>query len=91
MGALSKCAASTATYPFQVVKARLQQVQGQHGSQHVYTGMVDCVSRIAAHEGARGFFKGIFVNLYKVVPASALTITIYEHVRSTLQALQSVQ
>lgn len=41
------------------------------------------------NEGVRGFFKGLVVNLYKVVPTSALTLVIYEHVRTALINLQS--
>jgi hypothetical protein len=43
MGGLSKGAATVSTYPFQVVKARLQQ-RFDH-TRVPYTGVVDCVSR----------------------------------------------
>ena len=86
MGAASKVAASFATYPLQVIKSRLQQRQGMHGSQHQYVGVVDCAKTVIKHEGLAGFYKGIVVNLYKVVPTSALMLTVYEQVRSVLAA-----
>ena len=35
-------------------------------------------------EGVRGFFKGIFPNMYRVAPASAMTLVVYEKVKVLL-------
>lgn len=71
-GAVSKVIATTVTYPYQVVKARLQQRNSP------YRGFVDCVVRTARAEGWHGFFRGYAANLIRVVPASAVTLMAYE-------------
>jgi solute carrier family 25 folate transporter 32 len=75
MGSLAQAFASTATYPYQVVKARLQQ---GGPSADKYRGTWDCTKRICAREGIRGLYKGLVPNLLKVLPTGALVFTIYE-------------
>lgn len=41
-------------------------------------------------EGAKGFYKGLGVNLTRVVPATVLTFVTYEHVSHTLLGLKTV-
>lgn len=82
MGAVSKVAASTATYPFQVVKARLQRRDSP------YKGMGDCAVATWRKEGARGFYRGLWANTLRVVPASALTLVLYEKVRLASSTLE---
>uniref|UniRef100_T1JCV8 Solute carrier family 25 member 32 n=1 Tax=Strigamia maritima TaxID=126957 RepID=T1JCV8_STRMM len=76
--AISKLFAASVTYPYQVIRARLQD---QH---HNYSGIVDVLSRTWRFEGWRGFYKGIVPNLLKVTPATAITFLIYENVIAIL-------
>ncbi|CAG9853973.1 unnamed protein product [Phyllotreta striolata] len=72
--AISKLIAAATTYPYQVIRARLQN---QHYS---YTGLGECVKLTWTHEGWRGFYKGLGTNLVRVVPATAITFVTYENV-----------
>ncbi|XP_029958067.1 mitochondrial folate transporter/carrier [Salarias fasciatus] len=74
MAALSKIFAVATTYPYQVVRARLQD---QHNK---YNGVVDVVRRTWRNEGAAGFYKGIIPNLIRVTPACCITFVVYENV-----------
>ena len=75
-GAVSKAVATSATYPYQVIKSRLQQ-RLVNGLPH-YEGFFDCVQQIVKNEGLGGFYKGFVANLLRVAPQSALTLLIYE-------------
>lgn len=72
--AISKLIAAATTYPYQVVRARLQN---QHYS---YGGVLDCISRTWSFEGWRGFYKGLGTNLLRVTPATMITFVTYENV-----------
>lgn len=82
-GAVSKAVATTATYPYQVIKSRIQQrlVNGTP----VYKGFIDCVQKIIKNEGMGGFYKGFVANLLRVAPQSAITLLIYEQVKNSLE------
>ena len=77
IGGASKIVASTATYPSQVVKSRLQQRDGSPTTKR-YEGLVDCVLKISRQEGLAGFFRGVLPNALKVAPSAALTFVVYE-------------
>lgn len=72
--ALSKLFAAVITYPYQVVRARLQD---QYANYH---GMMDVIRRTWSNEGIPGFYKGIVPNLLRVTPACAITFVVYENV-----------
>lgn len=72
--AISKLVAVGTTYPYQVIRARLQN---QHYS---YKGMIDCVQQTWLFEGWRGFYKGLGTNLLRVTPATMITFLTYENI-----------
>ncbi|KAJ0000101.1 hypothetical protein NQD34_011943 [Periophthalmus magnuspinnatus] len=78
MAALSKLFAVATTYPYQVVRARLQD---QHNK---YNGVIDVVRRTWRNEGTFGFYKGIVANLIRVTPACCITFVVYENVSRLL-------
>ncbi|XP_036395383.1 mitochondrial folate transporter/carrier-like [Megalops cyprinoides] len=74
MAALSKIFAVATTYPYQVVRARLQDQHNKYG------GAVDVIRRTWRNEGAVGFYKGMVPNLIRVTPACCITFVVYENV-----------
>uniref|UniRef100_A0A131XWN4 Solute carrier family 25 member 32 n=1 Tax=Ixodes ricinus TaxID=34613 RepID=A0A131XWN4_IXORI len=76
--ALSKLFATTMTYPYQVLRARLQD---QHNR---YSGVGDCIVRTWRFEGYKGFYKGLVPNILRVTPATAITFVVYENVSKLL-------
>ncbi|XP_076237838.1 solute carrier family 25 member 32 isoform X2 [Calliopsis andreniformis] len=72
--ATSKLIAAALTYPYQVVRARLQD------HHHNYSGSIECIRCIWRFEGWRGFYKGLSANLCRVVPATVITFVVYENV-----------
>mmetsp|Transcript_0 Transcript_0/g.2 ORF Transcript_0/g.2 Transcript_0/m.2 type:complete len:291 (-) Transcript_0:1386-2258(-) len=80
MGALSKAIASSITYPYQVVKSRIQQ--RQVGKDFQYRNSFQTFSVIVRNEGVRGLYKGLFPNLLRVMPHSAITFVVYEFCKS---------
>lgn len=74
--AMSKILAATVTYPYQVVRSRLQD---QHRS---YNGIVDVLQKIYRYEGLWAFYKGLTPNLLRVTPACCITFVVYENIIS---------
>lgn len=72
--AASKLVAASVTYPYQVVRARLQD------HHHSYAGTMDCISKTWRYEGARGFYKGVGPYFLHVVPNICLVFQGYEWV-----------
>ena len=70
--ALSKLFAAVTTYPYQVVRARLQDQQCE------YSGATDCLKKIMRYEGVAGLYKGITPYLCHVMPNICLVFLIYE-------------
>eukprot|EP00602_Paraphysomonas_sp_CaronLab_P003291 CAMPEP_0185020532 /NCGR_PEP_ID=MMETSP1103-20130426/3135_1 /TAXON_ID=36769 /ORGANISM="Paraphysomonas bandaiensis, Strain Caron Lab Isolate" /LENGTH=225 /DNA_ID=CAMNT_0027551481 /DNA_START=391 /DNA_END=1068 /DNA_ORIENTATION=+ len=94
IGGTAKIVAATVTYPYQVVKSRLQQRSeitvsstGSRVEVPKYTGSVDCIRSILRNEGLRGFFKGLIPNCLKVAPNAALTFLVYEESLKLLMEL----
>ncbi|XP_046741845.1 mitochondrial folate transporter/carrier [Diprion similis] len=81
--ALSKLFAAMATYPYQVVRARLQD------HHHDYRGTWHCIQLTWRGEGWRGFYKGLGPNLVRVTPATIITFVTYENISHKLLRAKS--
>lgn len=85
LGAGSKLSAILLTYPYQVIRARLQQRPGSDGTPK-YSDSWHVVKETARYEGVRGFYRGITSNLLKNLPAASLTFVVYENVIKLFRA-----
>ncbi|XP_031106421.1 calcium-dependent mitochondrial ATP-magnesium/phosphate carrier protein 2-like [Ipomoea triloba] len=81
-GTISGALGATCVYPLQVIRTRMQ-AQPMH-TNTAYKGMFDVFLRTFRHEGLRGFYKGLFPNLLKVVPAASITYLVYESMKKSL-------
>lgn len=79
----SKVSAGSVTYPYQVIRARLQMYEaGQN-----YKSARDAIAQIWKHEGFGGFYKGLGPNLVRVLPSTWVTFLVYEKMRVLLPGL----
>lgn len=81
-GTISGALGATCVYPLQVIRTRLQAQRSK--SNDAYNGMADVFQRTLQHEGFRGFYKGLFPNLLKVVPSASITYLVYEAMKKSL-------
>ncbi|XP_057862445.2 folate transporter 1, chloroplastic isoform X4 [Cryptomeria japonica] len=79
MGAFSKIFAALSTYPYQVIRARVQQRPNSEGVPK-YRDSYHALTETLRFEGIRGLYKGIVPNLLRNVPASSITFLVYENV-----------
>lgn len=82
-GAFSKVIAGSFTYPYQVIRARLQM----YNSDKTYRNARDVVTQIWKQEGVSSFYRGLCPNLMRVVPGSCVMFMVYESTRSFLSGL----
>ncbi|KAK8657851.1 hypothetical protein V6N13_036070 [Hibiscus sabdariffa] len=82
-GTISGALGATCVYPLQVIRTRMQ---AQRATADVaYNGMSDVFWKTFRNEGYRGFYKGLFPNLLKVVPAASITYLVYESMKKSLE------
>lgn len=75
-GGLAGEALWLSSYPFDVVKSKMQT--DGFGKGQVYKSMRDCFAMVWAKEGMGGFWKGIGPTLFRAMPVSAVTFTVAE-------------
>ncbi|KAK3110461.1 mitochondrial FAD carrier protein flx1 [Teratosphaeriaceae sp. CCFEE 6253] len=77
LSAGSKMFAGSITYPYQVVRARLQTYDA-----HIrYNGAWDVVRQVYRGEGLAGFYKGLGPNIVRVLPSTCVTFLVYENMK----------
>lgn len=80
LSGISKLAAGTATYPYQVIRARLQNYEAERA----YNGFLDVIRQIAKYEGVSGFYRGLMPNMFRVLPSTCVTFLVYEKTKRFL-------
>lgn len=76
LSATSKVGALAATYPYQVIRSRLQN----NTTNHIYPNVRTCMRKTWQDEGYRGFYRGLGTNLVRVLPGTCITFVVYENV-----------
>ena len=69
---MSKAIATVLTYPYQVVKTRMQKADNADDS------ISKCTSKVFKEEGVHGFFKGMQIKIGQTVLTSAMMFAIYD-------------
>lgn len=83
-GAVSGIASSTATFPLDLVRRRMQ-LEGAAGRARVYnTGLAGAFRHILHEESIRGLYRGILPEFYKVVPGYGIVFMTYETLKKLL-------
>ncbi|KLO09929.1 mitochondrial carrier [Schizopora paradoxa] len=72
---VSKLGALAVTYPYQVVRSRIQN----NATRHLYPTIPACIARTFREEGVRGFYRGLGTNLVRVLPGTCVTFVVYEN------------
>ncbi|TKY65961.1 Mitochondrial substrate carrier family protein B [Spatholobus suberectus] len=86
-GSLAGVASSTATFPLDLVRRRMQ-LEGAGGRARVYnTSLFGTFKHIIQNEGARGLYRGILPEYYKVVPSVGIVFMTYETLKMLLSSI----
>ncbi|KAF8844745.1 mitochondrial carrier [Paxillus ammoniavirescens] len=84
-GALAGSISQTLTFPFDVLRRKMQVVgMTSGGLGYKYSGAIDALTTIIRTEGLRGLYRGIWPNLIKVAPSIATSFFTYELVKELL-------
>ncbi|KAH7927498.1 mitochondrial carrier [Leucogyrophana mollusca] len=84
-GALAGSISQTLTYPFDVLRRKMQVTgMASGGLGYKYTGAIDALQTILRTEGVQGLYRGLWPNLLKVAPSIATSFFTYEVVKEFL-------
>lgn len=56
-------------------------MNGGIGAHKKYIDTFDCVKKIIAQEGVKGFYGGALINIVKIIPAVTVQFTIYDYMK----------
>ena len=78
---LAKLVAGAATYPYQVVRSRLQNYDAEA---RFGRGLVGVSRQLWRDDGPRGFYRGLVPSVVRVMPATWVTFLVYENIKHRL-------
>ena len=83
-GASAGAAATTATYPLDLLRTRF----AAQGTEKVYSSLKSAIHDIYVSEGPRGFFQGLGAGVGQIIPYMGIFFATYEALRLPLGNLQ---
>lgn len=78
LSSVAKLVAGAVTYPYQVLRTRLQNYRAD---ERFGRGFVGVVTRTWREEGLVGFYRGLVPGVVRVLPATWVTFLVYENVK----------
>lgn len=81
-GAIAGALSQTASYPFEIVRRRMQV--GGLTRPDSWVGCIETVKWIWARSGWRGFYVGLSIGYLKIVPMNAITFTVWQAGKNVL-------
>ncbi|SCU89530.1 LANO_0D05314g1_1 [Lachancea nothofagi CBS 11611] len=84
-GGLAGMAAQTASYPFEIIRRRLQVSVVSPTAIHDFQSIPDMIRVIYMERGWRGFFVGLSIGYIKVTPMVACSFFVYERMKWYLE------
>ena len=72
------------TYPTDLIRRRLQ-LKGVDSYVPTYHGMMDCIRKIYASEGVKGFYRGLGICYVKLFPSMAIQFSVMEYLKAWFQ------
>ncbi|KAG6041912.1 hypothetical protein E4U41_000400 [Claviceps citrina] len=78
ISSVAKLVAGAVTYPYQVLRSRMQNYRAD---ERFGRGIGGVVARIWREEGAVGFYRGLVPGVVRVMPATWVTFLVYENVK----------
>ncbi|KJZ74182.1 hypothetical protein HIM_06413 [Hirsutella minnesotensis 3608] len=78
LSSMAKLVAGAVTYPYQVLRSRLQNYSADEQFGRGFRGVV---ARTWREEGIAGFYRGLVPGVVRVMPATWITFLVYENVK----------
>ncbi|PWN42590.1 mitochondrial carrier, partial [Ceraceosorus guamensis] len=82
---LSKFLAIVITYPYQVIRSRIQN----QATSHIYTSIPTCIRLTYTQEGLGAFYRGMAPNAVRIIPGTCVTFVVYENMSWALKGAAS--
>lgn len=79
----AKLVAILATYPYQVIRSRVQN----HVTDGQYPNTWACIVRTYREEGLRAFYRGMAPNALRIIPGTCVTFVAYENISGALRRI----
>lgn len=81
LGSVAGAIGAFVVYPIDLVKTRMQNQRSQFVGELMYRNSADCFKKVVRHEGIKGLYKGLTVQLIGVAPEKAIKLTVNDLVR----------
>ncbi|SGY78744.1 BQ5605_C008g04934 [Microbotryum silenes-dioicae] len=85
MSGSAKLVAIGLTYPYQVVRSRIQYQSLLVSRIEPYKSIPDCIRRTYLESGWKGFYKGLGTNAVRILPGTCVTFVVYEQLSRGLE------